>query len=244
MNILTSTAPNTLVRTSSLTPAARPAVAEAAPALPAESFAPSESSVLGTALKSAVVGAAYGALVGGSTNALYSGTDLMTATAVHAGGILVGGGLGAVALGKAFQKKAEPPAAYALGALAGTGVTWATSAFGMLASPAVGVVAGATLGAFFGAVGGAIVASKGTNDRPVSVGAPTLGSTAEPGLPKAAWSGLAVAYGAAGTAITAAMVAKGIAGSLTPGMAAAGGLVAAGAFANAYLTNKTAQMKG
>lgn len=228
--------------------AAAPEKTEAAAAFSAgDSF--ESSSVVSSAIKSALVGAAYGALVGGSTNALYSNTDLMTATAVHAGGILVGGGLGAAVLGKPLQKKAEPPAAYALGALAGTGVTWATSAFGMLASPTVGIVAGAILGAFFGAVGGAIHASKGTNDRtPVSafVAENAKPQPAQPnhGLPKGAWSGLAVAYGVGGTAITAAMVAKGIAGTLTPGMAAAGGLVAAGAFANAYLTNKTAQMKG
>lgn len=209
------------------------------------------SSILGSALKSAVVGAAYGALVGGSTNALYQSTDLMTATGIHAVGILGGGALGAAVLGKPLQKKAEPPAAYALGALAGAGVTWATSAFGMLASPTVGIVAGATLGAFFGAVGGAIHASKGTNDRPVS----SLWSQESqkpqpsppdetPGLPKGAWTGLSVAYGVAGAGITGAMIAKGIAGTLTPGMAAAGGLVAVGAFANAYLTAQTASMKG
>ncbi len=247
------------IQTSVQAPVLRATIAQAAPSMPAEAGAAQafsakdsfeSSRVASSAIKSALVGAAYGALVGGSTNALYSNTDLMTATAVHAGGILAGGGLGAVVLGKPLQKKAEPPAAYALGALAGAGVTWATSAFGMLASPTVGIVAGATLGAFFGAVGGAIHASKGTNDRlPI---APSFVADAgkpeptepEPGLPKAAWSGLAVAYGVGGAAITAAMIAKGVAGTLTPGMAAAGGLVAAGAFANAYLTNKTAQMKG
>jgi hypothetical protein len=217
--------------------------------LPAVSVAPESfesSSVVSSAIKSALVGAAYGALVGGSTHALYSNTDLMTATAVHAGGILVGGGLGAVAIGTALKKKAEPPAAYALGALAGAGVTWATSAFGMLPHPTVGLIAGATLGAFFGAVGGAIHASKGTNDRPTVFGASETLSAAPqagPQVPKAAWSGISIAYGVGGTAITAAMVAKGLAGTLTPSMAAAGGLVALGAFANAYLTHKTAQMK-
>lgn len=221
----------------------------AAPPQPQESF--ENSSVLGSALKAAAVGAAYGALVGGSTNALYKSTDLMTATGIHAAGIVGGGALGSVVLGKPLQKKAEPPAAYALGALAGAGVTWATSAFGMLASPTVGIVAGAALGAFFGAVGGAIHASKGTNDRQV----PTAFADNEqnpqpappekgPGLPKGAWSGLSVAYGVAGAGITGAMIAKGVAGTLTPGAAFAGGLVAAGAFANSYLTYKTAAMKG
>ena len=242
------------IQTSVQAPVLRATIAQAAPSVPAEAGAVQafsakdsfeSSSVASSALKTALVGAAYGALVGGSTNALYSNTDLMTATAVHAGGILAGGGLGAVVLGKPLQKKAEPPAAYALGALAGAGVTWATSAFGMLANPTVGIVAGATLGAFFGAVGGAIHASKGTNDRlPIAPSFVADMRKPERGLPKAAWSGLAVAYGVGGAAITAAMIAKGVAGTLTPGMAAAGGLVAAGAFANAYLTNKTAQMKG
>lgn len=214
--------------------------------LPQDNFQ-SESSVAGSALKSALVGAAYGAVVGGATNALYSSTSLMTATAVHAGGILAGGGLGAAVIGKALLKKAEPAAAYPLGALAGTGVTWATSAFGMLANPMVGVVAGATLGAFFGAVGGAIHASNGTNDRlpnglhltqqqpPQSQEPP---KSEEPGIPKAAWNGLSIAYAVGGGAITAAMVAKGIAGTLTPGLAIGGTLVAAGAFTNAYLLHK------
>ncbi len=247
------------IQTSVQAPVFRTNLAQATPTVSAESNATQafsandtfeSSSVVSSAIKSALVGAAYGAVVGGRTNALYSNTDLMTATAVHAGGILAGGGLGAVVLGGPLQKKAEPPAAYALGALAGAGVTWATSAFGMLASPTVGIVAGATLGAFFGAVGGAIHASKGTNDRlPVAPAfvadaGKTEPTKPEPGLPKAAWSGLAIAYGVGGTALTAAVIAKGLAGSLTPGMAAAGGLVAAGAFANAYLTNKTAQMKG
>jgi hypothetical protein len=218
---------------------ARPATASgSALAVPQESF--EESSVVGTALKSALVGAAYGALVGGSTNALYRSTDLMTATGAHMAGIAGGGALGSVVLGKALQKKAEPPAAYALGALAGAGVTWATSAFGMLPNPMVGIVAGATLGAFFGAVGGAIHASKGSNDRPLTLGA----QESQNGLPKAAWKGMAVAYGVAGTALTGAMIAKGMAGTLTPGLAAGGGLIALGAFANAYLINKTSQTKG
>jgi hypothetical protein len=245
MNIQTANAPSNLVNRAKNGAPAQAALA--APASPANEAAPRESfessSVVSSAIKSALVGAAYGALVGGSTHALYSNTDLMTATAAHAGGILVGGGLGAVAIGTALKKKAEPPAAYALGALAGAGVTWATSAFGMLPHPTVGLIAGATLGAFFGAVGGAIHASKGTNDRPP---APvTLSAVQEgPQVPKAAWSGISIAYGVGGTAITAAMIAKGMAGTLTPGMAAAGGLVALGAFANAYLTHKTAQMKG
>jgi hypothetical protein len=246
MNIQTANSPSVLVNRAKNAPAQTAQAAQTsapAVAVPQESF--ESSSVVSSAIKSALVGAAYGALVGGSTHALYSNTDLMTATAVHAGGILAGGGLGAVAIGTALKKKAEPPAAYALGALAGTGVTWATSAFGMLPHPTVGIIAGATLGAFFGAVGGAIHASKGTNDRPPSFAAPATLSTQEgPQVPKAAWSGISIAYGVGGTAITAAMIAKGMAGTLTPGMAAAGGLVAVGAFANAYLTNKTAQMKG
>lgn len=240
MNIQTSITP------APVRVAPRPAMTQAptAATVPQDSF--ESSSVVGSAVKAALVGAAYGALVGGSTNALYRSTDLLTATGVHMAGIAAGGALGAGVLGQALQKKAEPPAAYALGALAGAGVTWGTSAFGMLSSPTVGVVAGAVLGAFYGAVGGAIHASKGSNDRPVSTPpAPsfTLAAEQEKGLPKAAWSGLAIAYGAAGTALTGAMIAKGLAGTLTPGMAAAGSLVAVGAFANAYLTNKTAQMK-
>ena len=207
------------------------------------------SSVGSTALKAALIGAAYGALVGGSTNALYSNASLMTATGVHAGGILAGGALGAAVLSKPLMKKAEAPAAYALGALAGAGATWGTSAFGLLHNPVVGIVAGAALGAFYGAVGGAIIASKGSNDRPVSAFAPkpsyTLaGDKEEPKFPKGAWTGISVAYAAGGTAITAAMIAMGVAGRLTPGGALAGGLVAAGAYANAYLTYKTAQHKG
>lgn len=239
MNIQTSHSPSPI----RIAPRAA-AQSQAASALPQESF--ESSSVAGSAVKAALIGAAYGALVGGSTNALYQSTDLLTATGVHMAGIAAGGALGAGVLGQALKKKAEPPAAYALGALAGAGITWGTSAFGMLPNPMVGVVAGAVLGAFYGAVGGAIVASKGSNDRPVSTppaSSFTLSSQQEKGLPKAAWSGLAIAYGAAGTALTGAMIAKGIAGTLTPGMAAAGGLVAAGAFANAYLTHKTAQMK-
>lgn len=236
MNIQTHNNTSNLIRPAAKQIATAPAPAEQ-PVVAQDSF---ESSSVGkSALKAALVGAAYGAIVGGSTNALYSSTDLMTATAVHMGGIAAGGALGAAVLSGPLSKKAEPPANYALGALAGAGITWGTSAFGMLPNPMVGIVAGAVLGAFYGAVGGAIVASKGSNDRPVSAFAPEQ----EKGLPKAAWSGLAVAYGAAGTAITAAMIAKGIAGTLTPGMAGAGGLVAVGAFANAYLTQKTASMK-
>lgn len=63
----------------------------------------------------------------------------------------------------------------------------------------------------------------------------------DPRLPKAAWSGLSVAYGVGGGLIVAAMVGKAIAGSLTPGLALAGTLVAGGAFANAYLLHKTTQ---
>ena len=240
-------------RLSQQAPVSRPNQSTSAPVAP-EASEPGEvfeqSSIGASALKSALVGAAYGAIVGGATNALYSNTDLMTATAVHAGGILAGGGLGSAVVGTALLKKAEPAAAYALGALVGAGVTWGTSAFGMLHNPVVGIVAGATLGAFYGAVGGAIHASKGSNDRlPVnntfSLQSPPQDPPAkpEPGLPKAAWSGISIAYGVGGGAITAAMVAKGIAGTLTPGLAAAGSLVAAGAFANAYLTHKTAQMK-
>ncbi len=179
--------------------------------------------VLSGALTGAAGGAAYGALVGGATSALYAGTELMTATGIHAGGILAGGALGAVALGPLFEKKMEKPAAYALGALAGAGVTWGTSAFALLQNPTVAIVAGAALGTFYGGVGGAILGSSGTNDT----------KRAEGGL---SFKPLAVAYGLGGAAITAGMVARGLAGTLTPGLAVAGTLVASGAFVNAYLT--------
>ena len=207
-----------------------------------ESF--ESSSVVSTAVKSAVVGAAYGALVGGATSHLYSNTGLMTATAGHMGGIVAGGGLGAGVLGKALGKKAEPPAAMALGALAGAGVTWATSAFGILGNPAVGAAAGLALGAFFGAVGGAIVASEGTNDRSTAVAEtpnPSFAKVEEQKFPKTAWTGIQVAYGLAGTAILAGAAAKGIAGTLTPKVLGAGALVAGGAYLNAYLIHKTTQ---
>lgn len=196
-------------------------------------------SVGASALRGALVGAAYGAAVGVGGSLLYRSFDLGSATAIHMGGILAGGGLGAGVLGVAMQPKVEAPASYALGALAGAGVTWGTSGLGMVTSPAVAAVAGAALGAFYGAVGGAIHAYSGPNSESKTRGA----SEQEPGVPKAAWSALAIAYGLGGTAISGAMIAKFAAGSLTPAGALAGGLVAAGAFTNAYLTHKTAQLK-
>lgn len=190
------------------------------------SSGPKGRPALNSALTGAAGCAAYGALVGGATSALYTSTELMTATGIHAGGILAGGALGAVTLGPLFEKKMEKPAAYALGALAGAGVTWGTSAFGLLQNPGVAIVAGAALGTFYGAVGGAILGSEGTNDTKKS---------SEGGL---SFKPLAVAYGLGGAAITGAMVAKGLAGTLTPGLAVAGTLVATGAFVNAYLTAK------
>ena len=107
-------------------------------------------------LKSTLVGAAYGALVGAGTALLYQNNSLQSATAFHMTGIAAGGVAGAGILGKAMQPKVEAPASYALGALVGAGVTWGTSAFGLLHSPIIGAVAGGALGAFYGAIGAAI----------------------------------------------------------------------------------------
>lgn len=192
------------------------------------------------ALRGALAGAAYGAAVGAGASWLYRSAELASATAIHMGGILAGGALGAGVLGKVMQPKVEAPASYALGALAGAGVTWGTSGLGMVTTPAVASLAGAALGAFYGAVGGAIHAYDGPNGQR---SARLSEAPQQPGVPKAAWSALSVAYGLGGTAITGAMIARAAAGSLTPAGALAGGLVAAGAFTNAYLTHKTAQMK-
>lgn len=100
-----------------------------------------------------------------------------------------------------------------------------------------GLVAGAVPGAFYGAVGGAIVASRGSNDHPVSVLA-----DGDKKLPKAACSGLTLAYGAAGTAITGAMIAKAVAGTLSrDGRGGRPGRCRR-AFANAYLLLRLARL--
>jgi hypothetical protein len=104
-------------------------------------------------LKSALIGAAYGGMVGASTALLYQSQPLATATTYHMTGIVAGGLAGTSVLGRAMQPKVEAPAAYALGALAGAGITWGTSAFGLLHQPVVGAVAGAALGAFYGGIG-------------------------------------------------------------------------------------------
>lgn len=112
-------------------------------------------------LKSALLGAGYGALVGAGTALLYNAQPLTTATGYHMAGIAAGGIGGAALLGPAMQPKVEAPASYALGALAGAGITWGTSAFGLLHQPVVGAVAGAALGAFYGAIGALVLHKPG-----------------------------------------------------------------------------------
>lgn len=108
-------------------------------------------------LKWSAVGAAYGAAVGAGTACAYNAFGLQTGTAVHMTGILAGGVVGAAVLGKELQSVFERPMCYAMGTLLGAGLTWATSAFGILQNPVLGAVAGGTLGAFYGALGAAII---------------------------------------------------------------------------------------
>jgi len=111
-------------------------------------------------MKWAAAGAAYGALVGAGTALTYNAFGIGGATAIHMTAILAGGGLGAAVIGKQLKPLADPPMCYALGALGGAGLTWGTSAFGLMQNPLLGAVAGAALGAFYGAVAGAVVPDK------------------------------------------------------------------------------------
>ncbi|MCA9780456.1 MAG: hypothetical protein KC800_27215 [Candidatus Eremiobacteraeota bacterium] len=113
-----------------------------------------------TVAKSALAAAAYGALVGGASAYVYGSTDIGSATAIHMTAILGGGALGAGVLSHAIDHQFEKPSNYAMGALLGAGVTWGTSALGMLGRPVVGAVAGAMAGAFYGAMGGVFFGSK------------------------------------------------------------------------------------
>ena len=118
-------------------------------------------SVVGpTVAKSALAAAAYGAMVGGASAYLYGSTDIGSATAIHMTAILGGGALGAGVLSHAIDHQFEKPSNYAMGALLGAGITWGTSALGMLGRPVVGAVAGAMAGAFYGAMGGVFFGSK------------------------------------------------------------------------------------
>ena len=107
------------------------------------------------ALRWGAAAAAYGALTGGATALAYNTFGFEVGTAVHMTAILAGGAAGSAVIGKQLPGM-DPPMAHAIGALLGAGLTWGTSAFGLLQNPLLGVVAGATLGAFYGGIAGAI----------------------------------------------------------------------------------------
>jgi hypothetical protein len=107
----------------------------------------------GRVLAGAALGAAFGAGVGSGTAMVYAAKGLEVGTALHMGIIAGGGAINTVIVGKAFEPKLGKPDAYVMGALVGTGFTWATSALGMLGHPVLGAVAGGTLGALYGGFG-------------------------------------------------------------------------------------------
>lgn len=99
----------------------------------------------------------YGAAVGGGTGWLYATKDLGTATSWHMTGIILGAAAGTPVMARVLEKHMEKPAAYALGALAAAGLTWGTSALGLMGSPGLGAAAGLALGAFYGGVGSLVL---------------------------------------------------------------------------------------
>jgi hypothetical protein len=202
-------------------------------------------------LKTAAAGAAYGAAVGTASGLLYSNVGEMSATAIHMGAIVAGAAGGAVVIGNKMEPVVEKPFNYALGALTGAGVTWGTSAFGLLHKPLLGGVTGAALGGIYGAIAGFIAstthpsesAKAGTtkstpNANQTFAGTPSQGQVDEAGLPKKAWSGMAIAYGVGGVALGTRVAMLAASGRISAGMAAGGAAVAAGALLNGYLLQK------
>jgi hypothetical protein len=202
-------------------------------------------------LKTAAAGAAYGAVVGTASGLLYSNVGEMSATAIHMGAIVAGAAGGAVVIGNKMEPVVEKPFNYALGALTGAGVTWGTSAFGLLHNPVVGGVTGAALGGIYGAIAG-FIASTTHPSEPAAAGAtksapsanqtfagtPSKDQVDDVGLPKKAWSGMAIAYGVGGVALGTRVAMLAASGRISAGMAAGGAAVAAGALLNGYLLQK------
>ena len=212
-----------------------------------------------TILKTAAKGAAVGAVLGTASGLAYSNMDLHSVTAAHVGTILAGGAAGSFIIGKELQPKVEAPAAYALGAVAGAGFTWGTTAFGLLQNPVVSGIAGAALGGFYGGIGafistfkpeteGAVVAGTEVQSSPVRIESPTqqpappAQAPADPQqpekLPSGMWKGMAVAYGIGGAALAAKMTQMAINGQITAGNAVGGAAVAGVALLNGYLIHK------
>lgn len=126
-------------------------------AAPSETSASSSSrSRAARILIGAAAGAAYGAAVGSGTALAYAAAGLSTGTMIHMGLIVAGGAVNAPLLGKLLESKVERPTNFVLGGMIGAGVTWGTSAFGLMGSPVIGAVAGGLAGAFYGGLAGAI----------------------------------------------------------------------------------------
>lgn len=107
-------------------------------------------------LLGAAAGAVYGAAVGSGTTALYAALGLSAGTVAHMGLILGGGAINTPIIGKVLEPKVDKPSNYVLGAFLGAGVTWGTSAFGLMGNPVVGAVGGGLAGAFYGGLLGAL----------------------------------------------------------------------------------------
>jgi hypothetical protein len=105
----------------------------------------------------AAAGAAYGALVGAGTAGMYNALGFDVGTPAHMTGIIAGGAAGAAVLGRELQPTFDKGSAYAIGALAGAGMTWGTSAFGLLQNPVLGAVMGGVLGASYAGAAAAMI---------------------------------------------------------------------------------------
>lgn len=190
-------------------------------------------------LKSAAVGAAYGAAVGTASGLLYSNVPTMNATAIHMGAILAGGAGGAVVIGNQMPASVDRPANYALGAVAGAGITWGTSALGLLQNPVVGGVGGALLGGFYGAVAGFIHSTATPNEAPQK--ALTQQTPSEENSTqshKGAWNAMAGAYALGGTVLGGRVAYLAATGQISSAAALGGGAIAAVALGNAYLIHR------
>lgn len=146
-----STRPAVMARPAqgAVAPNVAPTAEQQSPAAPQDVFKV-DGATIG---KSALIGAIYGAAVGTGSSVVYNSADIGSATAVHMTAILGGGALGAGVLSHAIDHQFEGPMKYAMGALFGAGVTWGTSALGMLGRPVLGAVSGALAGAFYGGMG-------------------------------------------------------------------------------------------